>query len=201
GTEKLLQFCRVARQCGFQWAWSDTCCIDKANHSELSESIMSMFQWYRNSALTIVYLGDAHTDTMEKSVWFRRGWTLQELLAPPVIQLYKKDWTPFGKAGRDENSNLFNHKQDPELLKSLSCASGVAEKHIGDFTPGIGPARERLRWASTREVFKKEDEAYSVVGIHGLHTLTVQYGIQEKAFRSMQEELLKRSKRLDLLDW
>ncbi|KAF9229856.1 hypothetical protein BU15DRAFT_24634, partial [Melanogaster broomeanus] len=199
--EKLLQFCLVAQRCGFNWAWSDTCCIDKANHSELSESIMSMFLWYRNSALTIVYLGDAHIDAMEKSVWFKRGWTLQELLAPRVIQLYKKDWTPFGKAGRDENNNLFNHKAEPELLKSLCRASGVTEEHLQDFTPGRGPARERLKWASEREVFKKEDEAYSMVGIHDLHTLTIQCGIREKAFRSMQEELLKGSKRLDLLDW
>ncbi|KAF9223979.1 hypothetical protein BS17DRAFT_704268, partial [Gyrodon lividus] len=203
GMVKLRQFCLVAKSCGFHWAWSDTCCIDKANNTELSESIISMFLWYRNSALTIVYLWDVRTnshDAMEKSIWFKRGWTLQELLAPPVIQLYKQDWTPFGKGGRDEEGELFNHKTDPELLKSLSRASGIAAGRLQNFAPGIGSARERLMWSSARGVHKKEDEAYSMVGIHQLN-IYIQYGEKEAAFHRMQQKLLETSKKLDLLDW
>ncbi|KAF9240671.1 hypothetical protein BU15DRAFT_61339 [Melanogaster broomeanus] len=156
GMEKLRQFCHVAKRCGFNWAWSDTCCIDKANHSELSESIISMFLVVQEFGTHHSYTWGTPTSMRWRRVYgSRRGWTLQELLAPRVIQLYKKDWTPFGKAGR--------------------------------------PARERLEVGLRQgRCFKKEDEAYSMVGIHELHTLTIQYGIREKAFRSMQEELLKR---------
>ena len=55
---KLRSFCYTAAKCGFRWAWSDTCCINKASPSEVQVSINSMFKWYSNSALTIVYLHD-----------------------------------------------------------------------------------------------------------------------------------------------
>ncbi|KAJ8579545.1 hypothetical protein M405DRAFT_835694 [Rhizopogon salebrosus TDB-379] len=55
---KLRSFCYTAAKCGFRWAWSDTCCINKASRIEEEASINSMFKWYSNSALTIVYLRD-----------------------------------------------------------------------------------------------------------------------------------------------
>ena len=58
GVEKLQEFCCVAAKCGFRWAWSDTCCINKKDYAETSESINCMFLWYRSSHLTIVYLDD-----------------------------------------------------------------------------------------------------------------------------------------------
>jgi hypothetical protein len=36
----------------------NTCCTDKANHTELSEAIASMFRWYRDAAKCYVYLSD-----------------------------------------------------------------------------------------------------------------------------------------------
>ena len=38
--------------------WVDTCCIHKANHTELSEAITSMFRWYRDVVKCYVYLSD-----------------------------------------------------------------------------------------------------------------------------------------------
>lgn len=58
GVEKLQEFCCLAAKCGFRWAWSDTCCINKKDYAETSESINCMFLWYRSSDLTIVYLDD-----------------------------------------------------------------------------------------------------------------------------------------------
>src|SRR5438874_13085591 len=49
GYEKI-RFCgRLARKAGLQYFWIDTCCIDKANHVELTEAIFSMFRWYRDA--------------------------------------------------------------------------------------------------------------------------------------------------------
>jgi hypothetical protein len=31
----LQKFCKVARDAGHHWAWSDTCCIDQKNNAEL----------------------------------------------------------------------------------------------------------------------------------------------------------------------
>lgn len=58
GVEKLQEYCCLAAKCGFRWAWSDTCCINKKDYAETSESINCMFLWYRSSDLTIVYLDD-----------------------------------------------------------------------------------------------------------------------------------------------
>lgn len=58
GVQKLQEFCCLAAKCGFRWAWADTCCINKKDYAETSESINCMFLWYRSSDLTIVYLDD-----------------------------------------------------------------------------------------------------------------------------------------------
>ncbi|KAI6160155.1 hypothetical protein EDD17DRAFT_1605448, partial [Pisolithus thermaeus] len=82
GEAKLQIFCALALQRNLQWAWSDTCCIDKDSSAELQEAIGSMFSWYRWSSLTIVHLSDVFDGgSLAGSVWFTRGWTLQELLA------------------------------------------------------------------------------------------------------------------------
>jgi hypothetical protein len=91
GYEKI-HFCRQqAKQDGLEYFWVDTCCINKANYTELSQAINSMFRWYYNVAQCYIYLLDVSSpafDTNEesnpqlwesdfqKSRWFTRGWTL-----------------------------------------------------------------------------------------------------------------------------
>src|ERR1700761_6332383 len=43
---------------GLEYFWVDTCCINKANFTELSKSINSMFKWYRQASRCYVYLSD-----------------------------------------------------------------------------------------------------------------------------------------------
>ncbi|KAI6108303.1 hypothetical protein F5141DRAFT_108657 [Pisolithus sp. B1] len=53
-----------------------------------------MFGWYRRSTLIIVYLaGVCGSGSYAASEWFRRGWTLQELLASRTILFYTRSWT------------------------------------------------------------------------------------------------------------
>jgi len=35
-----------------------------------------------------------------KSVWFTRGWTLQELIAPSEVGFFAHDWSPIGTRSR-----------------------------------------------------------------------------------------------------
>jgi hypothetical protein len=98
---KMLQFCaQQAARDGLQYFWVDTCCINKSRDSELSEAINSMFRWYHQAAICYVYLTDVWTkDQMDPSLklwetafgnsrWFTRGWTLQELIAPPLVEFF-----------------------------------------------------------------------------------------------------------------
>ncbi|KAG2066223.1 hypothetical protein BDR04DRAFT_1170353 [Suillus decipiens] len=100
---KLQRFCETARDAGYHWAWSDTCCINKNDTVELPESITSMFRWYQHSSLTIVYLYDISPSSGSgalssvaltiMTIWNGRGWTFQEFIAPKVIIFCQNDWS------------------------------------------------------------------------------------------------------------
>ncbi|KAK1676437.1 hypothetical protein BDP55DRAFT_741680 [Colletotrichum godetiae] len=91
---------------GFGYIWIDTCCIDKASSSELTETINSMWVWYQNSRVCYAYLEDVPEEDVDVLVgysktfmncrWFTRGWTLQELIAPPTVIFYSDDWYEIG---------------------------------------------------------------------------------------------------------
>src|SRR5262245_2185427 len=62
-----------------------------------------MFRWYRNASRCYVYLSDVSTAkqkgnddtskwefTFQRSRWFTRGWTLQELLAPRSVEFFSR---------------------------------------------------------------------------------------------------------------
>ena len=58
GWPKVEKTCEKAREMGIEWAWIDTCCIDKSSSAELTEAINSMFNWYRASRICFAYLPD-----------------------------------------------------------------------------------------------------------------------------------------------
>ncbi|KAI6119584.1 hypothetical protein EDD16DRAFT_1480007, partial [Pisolithus croceorrhizus] len=196
GFGKLQAFCLRACEQNYLWAWSDTCCIDKDSSAELQEAIGSMFGWYRRSALTIVHLSDvASTSSFGSSEWFRRGWTLQELLAPQTVQFYTQDWSLY------KNLSCSNHKTDVSVMEELEKATGVESRSLLDFSPGMDDARSRLQWASLRCTTRPEDIAYSLFGIFGIH-LPVLYGESaEKALARLLVEIISQSGDISILDW
>src|ERR1700730_4941187 len=94
GFAKIKGCCAQAASEGWQYVWIDSCCIDKSRSAEFSEAINSMFRWYRDAQVCYAYLPDVPGNDMDPelpgsafqgSVWFKRGWTLQELLAPAMV--------------------------------------------------------------------------------------------------------------------
>ncbi|KAK7744209.1 hypothetical protein SLS53_003730 [Cytospora paraplurivora] len=63
GYSKIANTCQLARKDGLEYAWVDTCCIDKSSSAELTEAINSMFRWYANSKICYVYLEDITPET------------------------------------------------------------------------------------------------------------------------------------------
>jgi hypothetical protein len=116
--DKILGACITARKQGLQWMWIDNCCINKSDSSELSESINSMFKWYSDAVVCLTYLSDVRKssgttvdsevfrsfETGEISLWFTRGWTLQELLAPGELLFYDTDWNYLGSKRESRTS-------------------------------------------------------------------------------------------------
>ncbi|KAI0140473.1 HET-domain-containing protein [Xylariaceae sp. FL1272] len=62
GYRKITQTCARALQQGIEYAWIDTCCIDKSSSAELSEAINSMFAWYRDATVCYAWLSDYSPD-------------------------------------------------------------------------------------------------------------------------------------------
>ena len=98
-----IRFCaEQARKDGITHFWVDTCCINKANLVELSEAITSMYRWYHEAVKCYVYLSDVSCPQQDlgretyalwapqfhASKWFTRGWTLQELVAPKIVEFF-----------------------------------------------------------------------------------------------------------------
>ncbi len=58
GFSKIERTCQLAHARNIEYAWVDTCCIDKSSSAELAEAINSMFTWYRRSHICFVFLSD-----------------------------------------------------------------------------------------------------------------------------------------------
>ncbi|KAG1800188.1 uncharacterized protein HD556DRAFT_1439046 [Suillus plorans] len=196
---KLQTFCKTARDAGYRWAWSDTCCIDQNNNVELQRSVNSMFVWYRQSALTIIYLSDvpssAKYGALAKSAWNTRGWTIQEFLASVVVLFFRADWTRY----LDDHSP--NHKKSATIMQELQISTGIDASSLVTFRSGMRGAREKLQWASSRVTTLQEDIAYSLFGIFGIH-LPIIYGeTKQNALGRLIQEIVAQSGDITALDW
>ena len=196
--EKLRQFCKTVRKDRYRWAWSDTCCIDKDTISILTQSLTSMYRWYKEAAETLVYLADvlscSKVGALTKSRWMTRAWTLQELLASKCIRFYDREWKPY------LNDKHANHKESPAIKQELAHAMGVALKTITSFRPLDLGVREKLRLASTRNATVEEDIAYSLIGIFS-SDIVPRYGLGKDALGQLLENIVARSGDVTLLAW
>ncbi|KAG2346373.1 hypothetical protein BDR05DRAFT_997367 [Suillus weaverae] len=196
---KLQTFFQIARDAGHRWAWSDTCCINQNNNVELQRSVNSMFVWYRQPALTIIYLSDvppsAKSGALANSVWNTRGWTVQEFLAPDVVLFYQKDWTLY------LNDRSPNHKDSLTIMQELEHSTGIDAQALVAFRPGMTRAREKLQWESTRATTLQEDIAYSLFGIFGVHLPVIYDETKHNALGRLLQEIIAQSGDITTLDW
>ncbi|KAI6097062.1 hypothetical protein F5141DRAFT_1294907 [Pisolithus sp. B1] len=155
-----------------------------------------MFSQYHRSFLTIVYLVDvADTGSFANGVWFKRGWTLQELLASNTVLFYARDWSLY------VNGDAPNHEKDPAVLEELCKATQIAQRHLRNFDPGMEDARSRLCWASRRRTTRPEDIAYSLFGTFKVQ-LPVLYGeIVQDALGRFLAGIISRSGDVSVLNW
>lgn len=205
GYLKIEKFCELAAADGWKYVWVDTCCIDKSSSAELSEAINSMFEWYKYASICFVYMvdvtspADSEWDEFElrtfaiaedrlwyqefqKSKWFRRGWTLQELLAPQEINFFNNRWEYIGtrtslKPIIEKVTRIFD-------LNSFHTASTA----------------QIFSWASQRETTRIEDQAYCLLGLVGVN-MPLLYGEGERAFMRLQKEILVKSDDDSIFAW
>jgi hypothetical protein len=200
GYWKIEKCCDQAKEENLAYAWVDTCCIDKNSSAELQESIGSMFQWYHNSKVCYAYLSDAEEpgeiqpvdgdpvqSSFRKSKWFTRGWTLQELIAPRVVRFFNANWREIG-----------NKQQLSSIIQEITGVDSIVLQNshmLSQFSVAA-----RMSWAANRTTTRKEDIAYSLLGIFEIHIPLI-YGEGYNAFIRLQEEVIRSMHDDSILAW
>jgi hypothetical protein len=194
GYTKIKLACAQAADDGLDYVWVDTCCIDKSSSAELSESINSMYRWYQKAQICYAFLADvsanedlsAGESAFEKSRWFTRGWTLQELIAPSNLVFYSVDW--------DRVATKL------ELRDIISEITSIDVAALEGADPGCFSVAQRMSWASKRNTTRLEDVAYCLLGIFDVN-MALLYGEGERSFIRLQEEIMKDSDDHSLFAW
>ena len=196
---KLQSFCKLVHSLRFDWAWSDTCCVNQLDKGVQQESLVAMFRWYRGASLTVVHLLGVLSESQEfgrlwRSIWNTRGWTYQEYIASEVVQFYTEDWKPY------LGLEIFNHKESPIILSEMQQAMNFTTEELATLQPGLDRVREKLYLASKRQTTREEDIAYSLFGIFNV-AIPVIYGEGNQAIGRLLEYILTRSDNVTLLAW
>jgi hypothetical protein len=167
---KKIKFCgEQAARDGLRYFWVDSCCIDKYSYTEVAVTINSMFQLYQNAVKCYVYLMDVpsspcdgydnvsqqpYETAFRASRWFKRGWTLQELLAPPSLEFFSREGDRLG-----DRSSLEQQVHEVTGINILALRG----TSLSQFS-----IQERLSWTHDRKTKREEDFAYCLLGIFGV---------------------------------
>jgi hypothetical protein len=147
-----------------------------------------MYRWYGRAARCYVYLSDVSIgednnrnsqSTWDRSFrdsrWFSRGWTLQELLAPSLVEFFSQEGRKLGDK-RDLN----------QLIHEIT---GIAPSALQGTEPSQFRVDERFKWAQNRQTTREEDWAYCLLGIFEI-SMPVIYGEgKEKAVTRLKKEI------------
>ena len=191
-----IEFCAAqTRKDGLQYFWVDTCGIDRWNQLERAQAVNSMYRWYERASKCYVFLSDVSTGEATRSAsrarppqddawktqfrtseWFQRGWTMQELISPKVVEFFSVESQFLG----DKNSLV-------DLIHDITLIPIAALQ-------GKTPLREfsiaaRMSWAENRATTEPEDFAYCQLGLLEV-TMPLSYGEgRDKALHRLHEEL------------
>ncbi|KAI5989870.1 hypothetical protein EDC04DRAFT_2815512 [Pisolithus marmoratus] len=188
--------CKLAQQDGLDYVWIDTCCADANSSAAHTERTTSSYTWYQQAQVCYTYLDDVDGSedprekhsTFRRSQWFKRTWTLQELLAPKHVFFFAKDWIMIGtKAGFSSliSSVTGIHKDALENPEHIPCFSVAT----------------RMSWAEGRTSTKHEDRVYALMGLFGVN-LPILYGEGEtRTFLKLQNEIMKTTDDQSIFAW
>ena len=151
-----------------------------------------MYQWYERSAVCIAFLEDVVSgpnfeSSFRNSVWFTRSWTLQELLAPAIVEFFDGEWLHVGSK-QSHDAMIEDITAIPAHI--LGDTSKIQDRTIA----------QRMSWAAYRSATRSEDIAYSLMGLFDVN-IPILYGEGLKAFTRLQEEIIRHTSDLTFLLW
>ena len=126
-------------------------------------------------------------EAFARSVWFTRGWTLQELLAPTVLNFFGRDWNFIGNRQRLNMTISKVTNIDPDIL---SGSRDISSANVA----------QKMAWAAHRKTSRIEDQAYCLLGLFGVN-MPMLYGEGSKAFDRLQIEIIRFTTDQTILAW
>jgi hypothetical protein len=149
-----------------------------------------MFTWYSRTQVCYVYLSDVPAledyheleSAFRGSKWFTRGWTLQELIAPQVVEFFNESWIEIG-------TRL-------SLQQLIVSITGIT--HLFNFKEAS--VAQKMSWASKRETSRLEDRAYCLMGLFDVNMPPL-YGEGVNAFIRLQLEILSKHDDETIFAW
>lgn len=151
-----------------------------------------MWRYYSEAKECLVYLEDFKEPPLkfENIEWFKRGWTLQELIAPRKVTFYNHEWVPFGD------------RSDNDIAEAIQRATNIPKNLLTGKTEYWNySVAQRMSWAAKRQTTREEDRSYSLFGLFNVH-LTPIYGEGARnAFLRLQEAIMSQTTDLSLFAW
>jgi hypothetical protein len=142
--------------------------------------VQPILRWHPSTirrffTLSDVWSPQACESKLQRSRWFTRGWTLQELLAPSVVEFFSREWCKLG---------------DKISLKSeIHEVTAIPYEALEGVPLSCFSVEERLRWRQNRHTKLKEDAAYSLSGIFDVDIAPVYGEGGEEAFRRLHDKI------------
>jgi hypothetical protein len=146
-----------------------------------------MFRYYKAAKTCYAFLSDVgNLSEFDKSRWFSRGWTLQELIAPKDVQFYSSSWDILG-------SKI-------QLAERIERATQIPKQVLlTGYLDNVSIAM-KMSWAADRQTSRREDIAYCLMGIFQIY-MPLLYGEGSNAFLRLQQEIIKVSLDPSLFAW
>ena len=106
-----------------------------------------------------------------RSRWFERGWTLQELIAPKLVEFFSNDCKLLG---------------DKKSLERYICEiTRIPSKALRGSPLATFSVAERMSWAEIRQTTYEEDIVYSLLGIFDVYMALIYGEGKERAFKRL----------------
>jgi hypothetical protein len=118
---------------------------------------------------------------------FTRGWALQDLISLEDIYFFDQDWN--------------NRGSKRDLVEVLARITGI-NASVLRYTQRLSSVAvaQKVSWAACRETARIEDTLYCLLGLLDVN-MPLLYGEEEKAFRRLQEEIIRSTAVLSIFAW
>ncbi|KAJ8516197.1 hypothetical protein ONZ45_g6463 [Pleurotus djamor] len=154
-----------AKEYGCGYYWLDEEPTSANTEPQFEERVRSHFRHYANAYVCFVYIADPESPL---DPWYRRGWTIPEILAPQRVKFYSHQRKPlFIESKFDINRVLKN--SNGGLIDRLHNFTRIHKEDLENFRRERRDVRRILFWAHNKQTILPVDIVYCLLGLFDIH--------------------------------